>query len=160
MADDVEIESRFWKEMNAHPTLILAVQNKGDGHGQPMTAFFEDDRGPLWFFTTTDNGLVAALDFSDRATGYYAAKGHDLFAIIHGSLSVDRDRANIDRFWNSKVAAWYPGGRDDPKICMVRLDTAKAEIWRNASGVGAAIKRILGHDPKAEYAENVAKVTL
>jgi len=105
MASDAEIESRFWKELKANPVIILGVDGARDGHGQPMTAFFEGEQGPLFFFTSTDNSLIAALNESHRAMAHYVAKGHDLFATLHGSLSVDRDPANVDRFWNSHIAA-------------------------------------------------------
>jgi Uncharacterized stress protein (general stress protein 26) len=160
MASDAEIESRFWKELKANPVIILGVDGARDGHGQPMTAFFEGEQGPLFFFTSTDNSLIAALNESHRAMAHYVAKGHDLFATLHGSLSVDRDPANVDRFWNSHIAAWYPAGRQDPKIALLRLDTESAEIWLNASSLGAAIKRMLGRDPKADYQGKVAEVAL
>ena len=40
------------------------------------------------------------------------SKGHDLFATIHGRVSVDNDRAVIDRLWTRYVAAWFEGGKD------------------------------------------------
>jgi Uncharacterized stress protein (general stress protein 26) len=160
MADDAEIEARFWKELKANPTLILGVANALDGHGQPMHAVFEEAHGPLWFFTATDNGLVQGLNQSDRAMAHYVAKGHELFATIHGTLSVERSREVIDRFWNSHIAQWYKGGRDDPRLCVLRLDTESATIWLNESNITAGIQRLLGKDPKETYKDKVAEVAL
>jgi general stress protein 26 len=58
---------------------------------------------------------VQKLELGDRAIATFASKGHDLFATLHGSVSLDNDRAVIDRLWNRFVAAWYEGGKDDPK---------------------------------------------
>ena len=160
MADDTEIEAKFWKALNASPFVMLGLDGARDGHTQPMTAQTEGDTGPIWFFATRDNSLVAALSESHRAIANYTSKGHDVFASIHGTLTLDQDRATIDRLWNAHVAAWYEGGKDDPKLALLRFDTEKAEIWLGGSTIGAAITRLFGKDPKDTYAGKIAEVTL
>lgn len=158
---DQQIEERFWKDLKAAPFVMLGLVDARDGHAQPMTAMFDGQEGPLWFFTTKDNGLVEALNGSShRAIATYTAKGHDLFASIHGTLNIENDSAMVDRFWNPHVEAWYEGGKGDPKLQMLRLDTEKAELWKSGSAVGAAITRLFGRDPKASYQGNIAEVKL
>ena len=111
-------------------------------------------------FTALDNALVQKLELGDRAIATFASKGHDLFATLHGSVSLDNDRAVIDRLWNRFVAAWYEGGKDDPKLALLRFDAERAEIWLDASSLVAGIKLLLGADPKQDYKENVAEVDL
>ena len=72
-----------------------------------------------------------------RAIVTFASKGHDLFASIQGALTLDQDATTIDRLWNPHVAAWYEGGKNDPKLALLRLDAERAEIWENASSVVA-----------------------
>jgi general stress protein 26 len=161
MPSDADIEARFWKELKSSPFMMLGLDGERDGHVQPMTARHEGDSGPLWFFTATDNSLVDALGHGNRAIATYASKGHDLFASIHGSLSLVTDRDMINRLWNSSAAPWFKGGRDDPKLALIRLDTERAEIWLSSSTTGAAITRLFtGKDPKEEAKENVAEVAL
>lgn len=161
MADDAAIEARFWKELKASPFVMLGLDGARDGHTQPMTVLSESgDSGPLYIFTTSDNGLVMALASSDRAIATFTGKGHDLFASIHGSLSVDNDRATIDRLWNPHVAAWFEGGKSDPRLTLLRFDTEKAMIWLGGSSIGAALTRLFGKDPKEDYKDNLAEVTL
>ncbi|WP_430985895.1 pyridoxamine 5'-phosphate oxidase family protein, partial [Escherichia coli] len=74
----------------------------------------DEDRGPIYFFTSKDTELVADLKHDSRAVATFASKGNDVFATIHGTLVAENDRAVIDRLWNSFVAAWYEGGKDDP----------------------------------------------
>ncbi len=158
---DEKIQQRFWSELESSRFVMLGLTDARDGHTQPMTAVFDEGQGPLWFYTTKDNGLVEALrDSSQRAIATYTAKGHDLFASIHGTLAVETDRTTVDRFWNAHVAAWYEGGKDDPRLAMLRLDTEKAEIWLGGSSIGAALTYLLGRDPKETYKDNVAEVRL
>ncbi len=161
MANEQEIEARFWKELKASPFLMLGLDGVRDGHTQPMTAQFEGDQGgPLYFFTTNDNGLVMSLGTSSRAIATFTGKGHDLFASVHGTLVVDTDAATFDRLWNPHVEAWFEGGRNDPKVALLRLDTEKAELWLGGSSIGAMLTRLLGKDPKDSYKDNMAEVAL
>jgi general stress protein 26 len=158
-----ELEARFWKALKSDMTMMLGLDGVEDGHTRPMTAQIEGDRGPIWFFTAKDNGIVQRLDNDSgrRAIATFASKGHDLFATVHGTLRADTDRAVIDRLWNRYVAAWYERGKDDPKLVLLRLDPERAEIWLDASSMMAGIKMLLGAgDPKEDYKDNVAKVRL
>jgi general stress protein 26 len=58
------------------------------------------------------------------------------------------------------VAAWYEGGKTDPNLALLRLDAERAEIWQDASSLVAGIKMLIGADPKKDYRDQVAKVTL
>ena len=96
----------------------------------------------------------------NRAIATFTSKGHDIFATVHGTISRDDSRATIDRLWNRFVAAWFEGGKDDPKLVLLRLDCERAEIWVDASSLMAGIKLLLGRDPKEEYKDKVAEVSL
>ena len=86
--------------------------------------------------------------------------GEALFASLQGALVRDDDRAVIDRLWNPFVAAWYEGGKDDPKLALLRFDAEHAEIWLNEQSLLAGVKMLLGVDPKEDYHDKVAEVNL
>jgi general stress protein 26 len=155
-----ELEARFWKALKSDMTMMIGLDGVEDGHARPMTAQLEGNRGPIWFFTAKDNSIVQRLGVNDRAIATFASKGHDLFATLHGRLSIDNDGEIIDRLWNRWIAAWYEGGKTDPNLALLRLDPDRAEIWLDASSVMAGIKIMLGADPKRDYKENVAEVRL
>ena len=157
-----ELEAAFWKALKSDMTMMLGLDGVEDGHARPMTAQVENDRSPIWFFASKDNELVRKLGSGkgNRAIATFASKGHDLFATVHGSVRVDNDRAVIDRLWNRYVAAWFPGGKDDPKLALLRLDAERAEIWEDASSIVSGIKMLLGADPKEEFKDKVDEVRL
>lgn len=169
MATDAEIRTKFWKALQSDRTMFLGLADGEDGHARPMTAQLDDDgwdgddyRGPLWFFSSSDNALVQSLQGAAggaRATALFASKGHDVWASVHGTLTASTDPATIDRLWNRFVAAWYEG-KDDPKIRLIRLDADNAEIWIDASSIVAGIKMLIGIDPKQNYEDKVAQVSL
>ena len=159
MANEAEITARFWKALKSDMFVMLGVDGVDDGHAQPMTAQLLDD-GYIYFFTTRDNTIVQNMHQNRRAIATFVSKGHDLFATINGNLAEDQDRAKIDALWNPHVAAWYEGGKDDPQLLLIRLDPDSAQIWLNENNVLAGIKSLLGRDPKKDYQDKVAEVTL
>jgi len=164
MADDREIEEKFWDELESSPFVMLGVEGTRDGATQPMTANFEDqdrEAGVLWFFTANDHDFTRAMGQSNRAIGSYSAKGHDLFASLRGTLRIDNDRATIDRLWNPVVAEWYEG-KDDPKMALVRFDVEDAKIWlSDAEGfMKPVLNKLLGRKPETGMDEKVAEVSL
>lgn len=153
-----ELEAKLWAGLRSEMTVMLGTE--GDrAPARPMTAMVDGDenRGPLWFFTSQDSELVRAG--GGPATAMYVARGHDLFARIEGVLREDTDPAMIDRLWNPFVAAWYDG-KDDPDIALMRMDLDRAEIWENASSLIAGIKALFGRKPQQDYKDKVAEVPL
>ena len=158
-----ELEAKFWKALKSDRTMMLGLYGMEDAHARPMTGLAEDERSPIWFFTASDTELVEALGDgarSGRALATFASNGHDLFATLHGTLHVNTDRAVVERLWNPFVAAWFEGGKDDPKLRLLRFDADKAEIWLDDSSLLAGIKMLFGADPKEDYKDKVAEVSL
>jgi general stress protein 26 len=163
MAKEAELEAKFWKHLKSDMTVMLGLVGVEDGHAQPMTAQLDEalgDSSPIWFFTAKDNGLVKAMKKGDRAVAHFASKGHDLFACVHGDLVLDDDPLTIEKLWNPFVAAWFKGGKKDPKLQLIRLDPDRAEIWLNENSMFAGIKMLFGSDPKKDYKDKVATVDL
>jgi general stress protein 26 len=161
MADEREIESKFWKALKGDRTFMLGFPDVEDGAAQPMTAQMEgDEGGPIWIFTAKDTDLVRNLGAGRPAVGHFASKGHDLFACVHGQLTPDNDPEMIDALWNPFVAAWFEGGKDDPKLQLLRFDAAHAQIWLNDHSLLAGFKVLFGRDPKRDYKDKVAEVRL
>lgn len=153
------LETRLWKALESDRTVMLGLSGTEDGHTRPMTAMIEDGHGPVWFFTSRDNAMVNALGGGARAVAAFSSKGHELFASMQGTLSIDQDRAVIDRLWNPFIAAWFEG-KDDPRLVLLRLDAEHAEVWLNENNLVASVKMLFGVDPRKDYADKVAKVDL
>ena len=160
MTTPAELTDRFWKAIHADRTMMIGLAGVEDGHMRPMTAVTEGERGPMWLFTSKQATLVTQLDSDARAIASFVSKGHDLFASIHGRLAVSNDPAVIDRLWHPMIAAWYPGGKQDPDLTLLRFDAEEAEIWLNETSLLAGLKLLIGTDPKRDAEDHVATVKL
>src|SRR6476619_1355763 len=100
MATPRELDDKLWEALKSDRTVMLGLDGVEGGHARPMTAQFEEPRGPIWFFTAKDSALVKELERGGGAHASFVAKDHDLFASLGGELRMDMDRAVIDRLWN------------------------------------------------------------
>jgi general stress protein 26 len=160
MSTPQELQARLWKALDSDRVVMLGLDGAEEGHTRPMTAQVEGEKSPLWFFTSRENQIVKLLRPGQSATATFTSKGHDLFASLQGTLHHHDDRATIDRLWNRFVAAWFEGGKDDPKLALLRFDATTAEIWENESSFLAGMKILLGADPKKDARDKVAHVNL
>ena len=163
MPTDTEIAQKFWKSLKSDRVTMLALAGVEDGHSQPMSAQLleedEENGGPVWFFTAKDTGLARETGKSHRAQMHFSAKGHDLFAAVHGTLSAVDDPAIVERLWNPFIAAWFEG-KTDPKLRLLRFDPEHGQIWLNENSLLAGVRMMLGRDPKKDYRDKVANVPL
>lgn len=129
-----EAETEFWKHLKSSNTGMLGLDQPGY-HSQPMTAFREDDTGTIWFFTRDDTDLAKDAGGGQSAMFTYGSKDQEVWACIHGTLSVTpRNEALIDKHWNPILAAWYPEGKDDPHLTLLRFDAGDGRIWVSKKG--------------------------
>ena len=164
MTNEAEIEAKFWKALRGDRVAMLGLVGVEEGHSQPMSAQLLDEHqehgGPIWFFTSKETDLARALGQSHRAQMHFSSKGHELFAAVHGTLTPSDDRGTIDRLWNRFVAAWFEGGKDDPKLQLLRFEPDRAQVWLNENSAIAGIAILLGRDPKEQYRRKIANVNL
>ena len=130
--DRAAVERRLWDEIEKHQTGMLGVVGGAPHHTQPMTAFAEPETGEIWFFSRDDTEL--ALEIGDGAAAMFVFQQKDIQACLAGRVSLRRDRARIDRYWNAVIAAWRPEGKDDPHLALIRMTLDDAQVWISQAG--------------------------
>jgi general stress protein 26 len=132
--DPQELLARFWAELGELRTGMLGLATEDEGHAQPMTAHFEGAHGPLWFYAHRHSHIVQACENGHSAVFHYIGHGHDLYACVHGEVQICMDEAAIGRFWSEEVARWYPRGRNDAELALLRFTPSSAAIWLPSDG--------------------------
>lgn len=138
--DAAELRKKFWNALSESPFVMLQSERSAES-AAPMTAQLDRDaHHAIWFFTTRDSQFAAG----GAAHATFASTGHDVFARFAGTLVEDRDPATLDRHWSSFVASWFPGGKDDPNLLLLRMDLGEATIWCGKLGLLDSAKMMLG----------------
>ena len=157
MTNTHELKYKFWKALADSPFLFLQLDS--DPHtAVPMTAQLDEDADhAIWFFLSKDHVFA----HGGAATATFANKGHDMFARFSGVLAPELSRERLDKEWDRTVEAWFPGGKDDPNLLMLRMDlTGEAEIWNADLGFVDGAKIMLGLDVREDSQKEHTATTL
>ena len=143
-----ELREEFWHAFEKSPFIMIRLETPGSslGHAEPMTAQLDRDAlHTIWFYAARNNRIAAG----GRAMGQFSAKGHDVFACLAGTLVEETDKARIDKHWSQEVEAWFPNGRNDPNMLMLRFEIDDAEVWTVDPGVVGTFKMLTGSTIKS-----------
>lgn len=154
MADTEQLKADLWKKMADSPFVMVGPVD-GSTHSAPLTAQLDEDQvDTLFFFVGRDNRIAGA----GRVMVQFVSKGHDFFACLDGDARVDNDMAMIDKLWNKQVEAWFPGGKTDPNLALVRVDIDSAELWETDMSLGGKLKMLFGGTVRSDEAGSHAMV--
>lgn len=142
---DKDLREEFWQAFEKSPFIMLRLDS-ASGHSEPMTAQLDRDaHHTIWFFTSRTNRIAAG----GKAMGQFSSKGHDVFACLAGNLVEETDRARFDKHWSNAIEAWFPNGRNDPNILMLRYEIGDAEVWTADPGIVGTFKLLTGSKIKS-----------
>lgn len=151
-----DLKEKFWRAIT-HSSLVMLQLDVDQDSAAPMTAQLDKTaNSAIWFFTNR-NGRFAAMG---SATATFQSKGHDVFCRFSGVLSEETNRERLDKQWSSFVKAWFPDGKDDPDLLMMRMDLGDASIWAGELGVFNTARMMLGMDMTDKIKGGHAEVNL
>lgn len=143
--------------------MLLTRTSDGHMHGRPMAVAELRPGADVLFATRLDSPKISEISENAEATLTFQSARQ--FASLCGHVSVVRDRALIDRVWKEAWKVWFPEGRSDPSLALLKFDTSHGEYWDNAGAQGlkyamqAAKAYVKGQTPKTDDAQH-AKVNL
>jgi general stress protein 26 len=108
--------------------MLTTAAPDGTLHSRPMATQKTDFDGELWFLTREDSGKVCDIDHDTHVSLTYA-DGKNTFVALTGRAHVSRDAAKIQELWSPLYTAWFPQGKEDPQIRVLRVKVDAAEYW-------------------------------
>jgi general stress protein 26 len=124
--------------------MLTTVDENGDLHSRPMSANGEiDQEGNIWFFTDIASHKVSEVAKLPKVNVSFADPDNQKYVSISGLAQLVRNREKIEELWKPEFKIWFPGGMDDPKIALLKINLEKAEYWDSPSStVGYALSFI------------------
>ena len=120
--------------IDAVPAKLGVIGAPAQHHFNPMACYPDADTGDIWFFTKKGTDLVRDAGLGQSAMFIVTSKDQDFQACIGGDLREEFDRSRLEKFWNAHVAAWYPDGKDDPQLTLLRFQPSDADVWISKAG--------------------------
>lgn len=114
--------------------MLTTIDEDGALHSRPMSVNGEiDPNGDLWFFTSVSSHKVSEVARSPKVNASFADPENQRYVSVTGVAQVVRDRTKIDQLWRPQFKIWFPEGKDDPDIALLRITLEKAEYWDSPS---------------------------
>lgn len=138
--------------------MLTTVDENGDLHSRPMSINEQiDPNGDLWFFTGASSHKVSEISRVPRVNVSFADPDNQNYVSITGAAQLVRDRNKIAELWKPEFKMWFPEGKDDPDIALLRISLEKAEYWDSPSStIGYVLNFVssLVMGKEADHGEN------
>lgn len=141
MADPRE---KFWDMIEDHHAGMLVTHGPGGTlHARPMHAIPLRERGEILFFTALAGGKAHEIASSDEVLITFVSHKKNDYVVVNGKAELTRDKTLIEKHWNTMVKAWFPEGKDDPNVGMIRVRVRGGEYWDSSSSDIANLMRMM-----------------
>jgi general stress protein 26 len=124
-----EVTRKLWDMMRDVGFAMLTSEDGGQLRARPMVASQKDFDGVLWFFTRASSHKVEELQQQQQVGVTYAEPSKQNYVSISGNAKLVRDAADIASHWSEVLRTWFPKGKDDPDIALIKVEVTQAEYW-------------------------------
>ncbi len=133
-ADTPEMRDKLWSMMKDVGVAMLTTEDAGQLRARPMVAAQKGFDGTLWFFTRGSSHKVAEVGKERHVGVTYADAGRQNYVSLSGTAKLVTDKATIEARWAESARVWFPKGKDDPDLALLRVDVDAAEYWDAPNG--------------------------
>ncbi|WP_299760656.1 pyridoxamine 5'-phosphate oxidase family protein [uncultured Pontibacter sp.] len=123
------LEKLIHKIKDVKIAMMTTVDDDGTLRSRPMKTQKTEADGDLWFFTGYESGKTHEIEHDAHVNLSFADPDDNLYVSISGKAQVLRDQQKIDELWSSDMKAWFPDGKEDKNIGLIRVKIDKAEYW-------------------------------
>jgi general stress protein 26 len=162
---EAEKRRRLRTLLSHFDTAMLVTRSAGGMRARPLSIAEKQRDGALYFSTAIDSPKVEELEADPHVN--VVLQDRRRFVSLSGTARIVRDRGLIARLWRSSWKVWFPKGKDDPSLCLLRIDPTEAAYWdmSGSAGVrylfGMAKAYVTGHKPPSDEDErHTARVRL
>ena len=138
---------RHLKDLIADFSTAMMITHLNDNsvHARPMAIADMDVDGSLYFATSIDSGKLREIEADPKVA--LTMQDSSVYISVWGNASLSTDRALIDRLWSEPLKIWFPEGKEDPSLVIIKIDPEHAEYWDNsgAKGIGFAVSALTAY---------------
>lgn len=120
--------------LESFDTAMLITRHGEREHARPMAIAGIEGANTMWFATSQDAPKSDEIRSDSRAS--VTLQSDKRYVALSGRATLVADRAKIDELWKPTWKAWFPNGKDDPNLVLIRLTVEDAEFWDNAGTKG------------------------
>ncbi|QIB34834.1 pyridoxamine 5'-phosphate oxidase family protein [Ancylobacter pratisalsi] len=124
---------KVWDMMDDIRTCMLVSKHGLTLRSRPMHAMVARDEGCVWFLSDKRGHKDEELESDPQSALIFADKADRNYLSVSGESEVMHDPAKIDELWNEAASTFWPRGKNDPNIQVLRFIPESAEYWDGPS---------------------------
>jgi general stress protein 26 len=114
---------------NSRVAMLTTVAADGTLRSRPMATPGEGRNGELWFVTRSHSGKTGDIREDERVNVSFASPKSGRYVSVSGKASLVMDPERVQTLWRGKYKSWFPEGKRDPELALLKVTVDKAEYW-------------------------------
>lgn len=110
---------------------------------RPMSVKKVCDQGNFWFLSPSDSDKNQEISNDPRVQLFISNTSNYEFLSIYGKATITKDKAKIDELWSDIAKAWFPEGKDDPRVTVIKVSPEEGFYWDTKDGKLVSMIKIL-----------------
>jgi general stress protein 26 len=96
--------------------------------------------GTLWFFVRASSHKADEIGGAPHVNLAYASPTLNTYVSVSGRAKLVENRAKVAELWSAALELYFPRGREDRDLVLLRVDVDGAEFWDGPAGwIGQAL---------------------
>lgn len=96
---------------------------------RPMSSQRVCEEGNIWFFSEVGSIKNREIEQDKHVQLFYSHPGIDSYLVVNGEAEIVFDKAKIEELWSPAVKAWFPEGKNDPSISIIKVKPSSGYYW-------------------------------
>lgn len=126
-------QEKLWGLIKPIKTAMMTTYGSKYITARPMAHVNDKFDGTLTYFTHITSEKVEEIARNPMIGLTYADHDKSTYLSITAQAILTQDKAEIDEHWNMFVSAWFPKGKNDPDIGLIKAQVIRAEYWDSTS---------------------------
>lgn len=110
----------------------------------PMSTQQVEDDGTMWFISNIISRHTSHIEQDGRVQLVFTNHGSSSYLTIYGTAEVHFNRAKLDEIWTPLAKAWFPEGKEDPDLTLIRVKPSEGYYWDTKSGKMVSFLKMIG----------------
>ena len=105
--------------------MLVTRTAAGELRSRPMAVADLEEGGTLWFVTERHSGKLEEIARDSHVN--VAMQSRMKFVSISGTAVAVDDPRKVADLWNEAWKVWFPGGKDDPGLILLKVHAEQGE---------------------------------